>query len=136
MSLCFYGEATFFIFVTKFENMEYQIIPINTIKRIESWLNSEVGFSRSMFHNELDYISDVYLLGNKFPMEIQDLYLSIKKEEQEIPYPNCGTDEDKYEFSMTVGKNLVLESGNFKAEYIETLWNTYNKDEDLSLIHI
>ena len=93
-------------------------------------LNSEVGFSRSMFHNELDYISDVYLLGNKFPMEIQDLYLSIKKEEQEIPYPNCGTDEDKYEFSMTVGKNLVLESGNFKAEYIETLWNTYNKDED------
>ncbi|MFQ8853993.1 MAG: hypothetical protein ACLR8A_05705 [Bacteroides caccae] len=41
--------------------MEYQIIPINTIKRIESWLNSEVGFSRSMFHNELDYISDVYL---------------------------------------------------------------------------
>ena len=65
--------------------MEYQIIPINTIKRIESWLNSEVGFSRSMFHNELDYISDVYLLGNKFPMEIQDLYLSIKKEEQEIP---------------------------------------------------
>ena len=46
MSLCFYGEATFFIFVTKFENMEYQIIPINTIKRIESWLNSEVGFSR------------------------------------------------------------------------------------------
>lgn len=130
MSLCFYGEATFFIFVTKFENMEYQIIPINTIKRIESWLNSEVGFSRSMFHNELDYISDVYLLGNKFPMEIQDLYLSIKKEEQEIPYPNCGTDEDKYEFSMTVGKNLVLESGNFKAEYIETLWNTYNKNED------
>ena len=120
----------FFIFVTKFENMEYQIIPINTIKRIESWLNSEVGFSRSMFHNELDYISDVYLLGNKFPMEIQDLYLSIKKEEQEIPYPNCGTDEDKYEFSMTVGKNLVLESGNFKAEYIETLWNTYNKNED------
>lgn len=119
-----------FYFVTKFENMEYQIIPINTIKRIESWLNSEVGFSRSMFHNELDYISDVYLLGNKFPMEIQDLYLSIKKEEQEIPYPNCGTDEDKYEFSMTVGKNLVLESGNFKAEYIETLWNTYNKDED------
>ena len=130
MSLCFYGEATFFIFVTKFENMEYQIIPINTIKRIESWLNSEVGFSRSMFHNELDYISDVYLLGNKFPMEIQDLYLSIKKEEQEIPYPNCGTDEDKYEFSMTVGQNLVLESGNFKAEYIETLWNTYNKNED------
>ena len=130
MSLCFYCEATFFIFVTKFENMEYQIIPINTIKRIESWLNSEVGFSRSMFHNELDYISDVYLLGNKFPMEIQDLYLSIKKEEQEIPYPNCGTDEDKYEFSMTVGKNLVLESGNFKAEYIETLWNTYNKNED------
>ena len=60
MSLCFYGEVTFFIFVTKFENMEYQIIPINTIKRIESWLNSEVGFSRSMFHNELDYISDVY----------------------------------------------------------------------------
>ena len=101
MSLCFYGEATFFIFVTKFENMEYQIITINTIKRIESWLNSEVGLSRSMFHNELDYISDVYLLGNKFPMEIQDLYLSIKKEEQEIPYPNCGTDEDKYEFSMT-----------------------------------
>ena len=130
MSLCFYGEATFFIFVTKFENMEYQIIPINTIKRIESWLNSEVGFSRSMFHNELDYISDVYLLGNKFPIEIQDLYLSIKKEEQEIPYPNCGTDEDKYEFSMTVGQNLVLESGNFKAEYIETLWNTYNKNED------
>lgn len=66
-------------------------------------------------------------MGNKFPMEIQDLYLSIKKEEQEIPYPNCGTDEDKYEFSMTVGRNLVLESGNFKAEYIETLWNTYNK---------
>ena len=31
---------------------------------------------------------------------------------------------------MTVGKNLVLESGNFKAEYIETLWNTYNKNED------
>ena len=56
--------------------------------------------------------------------------MSIKKEEQEIPYPNCGTDEDKYEFSMTVGKNLVLESGNFKAEYIETLWNTYNKNED------
>ena len=83
-----------------------------------------------MFHNELDYISDVYLLGNKFPIEIQDLYLSIKKEEQEIPYPNCGTDEDKYEFSMTVGQNLVLESGNFKAEYIETLWNTYNKNED------
>ena len=68
----------FFIFVTKFENMEYQIIPINTIKRIESWLNSEVGFSRSMFHNELDYISDVYLLGNKFPMEIQDLQACCK----------------------------------------------------------
>ena len=31
---------------------------------------------------------------------------------------------------MTVGQNLVLESGNFKAEYIETLWNTYNKNED------
>ena len=136
MSLCFYGEATFFIFVTKFENMEYQIIPINTIKRIESWLNSEVGFSRSMFHNELDYISDVYLLGNKFPIEIQDLYLSIKKEEQEIPYPNCGTDEDKYEFSMTVGQNLVLESGNFKAEYIETLWNTYNTNEDEAYVQL
>jgi len=36
--------------------MEYQIIPINTIKRIESWLTDEAGFSRSMLHNELDYI--------------------------------------------------------------------------------
>lgn len=110
--------------------MEYQIIPISTIKRIESCLNDEVGFSRSMFHNELDYISDVYLLGNKFSTEVQDLYLSIKKQEQEIPYPNLGTDEDKYEFSMTVGKNLVLESGNFKAEYIKDIWNTYNNNED------
>lgn len=110
--------------------MEYQIIPINTIKRIESWLTDEAGFSRSMLHSELDYISDVYLLGKKFPTEVQDLYLSIKKEEQSIPYPNNGTDEERYEFSMTVGKNLVLESGNYKTERIEELWNSYSNNED------
>lgn len=110
--------------------MEYQIIPISTIKRIEPWLNNEVGFSRSMFHNELDYISDIYLLGNRFSTEIQDLHLSIKKEEQEIPYPNFGTDEEKYEFSMTIGKNLVLESGNFKSEDILEQWNAYNTNEN------
>lgn len=59
--------------------MEYQIIPISSLKRIESWLTDETGFSLSMLHNELDYISDVYLLGKQFPVEIQDLYLSIKK---------------------------------------------------------
>lgn len=112
--------------------MEYQIIPINTIKRIELWLTDEAGFSRSMLHNELDYISDVYLLGKKFPAEVQDLYLSIKKEEQNIPYPNNGTDEERYEFSMTVGKNLVLESGNYKTERIEELWNSYSNNEDPS----
>lgn len=62
--------------------MEYQIIPISSLKRIESWLTDETGFSLSMLHSELDYISDVYLLGKQFPVEIQDLYLSIKKEEQ------------------------------------------------------
>ena len=103
--------------------MEYQIIPISSLKRIESWLTDETGFSLSMLHSELDYISDVYLLGKQFPVEIQDLYLSIKKEEQDIPYPNRGTDEDKYKFSLTVGKNLVLESGDFEADYILNLWN-------------
>ena len=71
----------FFIFVTKFENMEYQIIPINTIKRIESWLNSEVGFSRSMFHNELDYISDVYLLGHSSE-RVTQIYLDSFENKQ------------------------------------------------------
>ena len=96
--------------------MEYQIIPISSLKRIESWLTDETGFSLSMLHNELDYISDVYLLGKQFPVEIQDLYLSIKKEEQDIPYPNRGTDEDKYKFSLTVGKNLVLKSGDCEEQ--------------------
>lgn len=59
--------------------MEYQIIPISSLKRIESWLTDETGFSLSMLHNELDYISDVYLLGKQFPVEVQDLYLSIKR---------------------------------------------------------
>ena len=113
------------IFTDKINNMEYQIIPIESIKRIETWLTTETGFSRSMLHGELDYISDVYLLPKKFA-EVQDLYLSIRKEEQNIPYPNRGTDEDIYEFCMTVGKNLILESGSYQAEYIETLWNTYN----------
>ena len=40
-------------------------------------------------------------------MCIRDRYLSIRKEEQNIPYPNRGTDEDIYEFCMTVGKNLI-----------------------------
>ena len=110
--------------------MEYQIIPISSLKRIESWLTDETGFSLSMLHSELDYISDVYLLGKQFPVEIQDLYLSIKKEEQDIPYPNRGTDEDKYKFSLTVGKNLVLESGDFEADYILNLWNLYDTNED------
>ena len=110
--------------------MEYQIIPISSLKRIESWLTDETGFSLSMLHNELDYISDVYLLGKQFPVEVQDLYLSIKKEEQDIPYPNRGTDEDKYKFSLTVGKNLVLESGDFEADYILNLWNLYDTNED------
>ncbi|WP_196212820.1 hypothetical protein [Bacteroides cellulosilyticus] len=110
--------------------MEYQIIPISSLKRIESWLTDETGFSLSMLHNELDYISDVYLLGKQFPVEIQDLYLSIKKEEQDIPYPNRGTDEDKYKFSLTVGKNLVLKSGDFEADYILNLWNLYDTNED------
>ena len=110
--------------------MEYQIIPISSLKRIESWLTDETGFSLSMLHNELDYISDVYLLGKQFPEEVQDLYLSIKKEEQDIPYPNRGTDEDKYKFSLTVGKNLVLESGDFEADYILNLWNLYDTNED------
>lgn len=86
-----------------------------------------------MLHNELDYISDVYLLPKQFA-EVQDLYLSIRKEEQNIPYPNRGTDEERYEFSMTVGKNLILESGSYQAEYIETLWNTYNTNEDETCI--
>lgn len=133
MPFHFYSEVVFFISLhTKTKIMEYQIIPINTIKRIESWLTDEAGFSRSMLHNELDYISDVYLLGKKFPAEVQDLYLSIKKEEQSIPYPNNGTDEERYEFSMTVGKNLVLESGNYKTERIEELWNSYSNNEDPS----
>ncbi len=110
--------------------MEYQIIPISSLKRIESWLTDETGFSLSMLHNELDYISDVYLLGKQFPVEVQDLYLSIKKEEQDIPDPNRGTDEDKYKFSLTVGKNLVLESGDFEADYILNLWNLYDTNED------
>lgn len=110
--------------------MEYQIIPISSLKRIESWLTDETGFSLSMLHSELDYISDVYLLGKQFPVEVQDLYLSIKKEEQDIPYPNRGTDEDKYKFSLTVGKNLVLESGDFEADYILNLWNLYDTNED------
>ena len=110
--------------------MEYQIIPISSLKRIESWLTDETGFSLSMLHNELDYISDVYLLGKQFPVEIQDLDLSIKKEEQDIPYPNRGTDEDKYKFSLTVGKNLVLKSGDFEADYILNLWNLYDTNED------
>ena len=110
--------------------MEYQIIPISSLKRIESWLTDETGFSLSMLHNELDYISDVYLLGKQFPVEVQDLYLSIKKEEQDIPYPNRGTDEDKYKFSLTAGKNLVLESGDFEADYILNLWNLYDTNED------
>ena len=106
--------------------MEYQIIPISSLKRIESWLTDETGFSLSMLHSELDYISDVYLLGKQFPVEIQDLYLSIKKEEQDIPYPNRGTDEDKYKFSLTVGKNLVLKSGDFEADYILNLFRGCN----------
>ena len=110
--------------------MEYQIIPISSLKRIESWLTDETGFSLSMLHNELDYISDVYLLGKQFPVEVQDLYLSIKKEEQDIPYPNRGTDEDKYKFSQIVGKNLVLKSGDFEADYILNLWNLYDTNED------
>ncbi len=117
------------IFTGKINDMEYQIIPIESIKRIETWLKDETGFSRSMLHNELDYISDVYLLPKQFA-EVQDLYLSIRKEEQNIPYPNRGTDEERYEFSMTVGKNLILESGSYQTEYIETLWNTYNTNED------
>ena len=121
------------IFTGKINDMEYQIIPIESIKRIEIWLKDETGFSRSMLHNELDYISDVYLLPKQFA-EVQDLYLSIRKEEQNIPYPNRGTDEERYEFSMTVGKNLILESGSYQAEYIETLWNTYNTNEDETCI--
>ena len=124
MPLCLFMIRWHFpIFTDKINNMEYQIIPIESIKRIETWLTTETGFSRSMLHCELDYISDVYLLPKKFA-EVQDLYLSIRKEEQNIPYPNRGTDEDIYEFCMTVGKNLILESGSYQAEYIETLWNT------------
>jgi len=130
MPLCLFMIRWHFpIFTGKINDMEYQIIPIESIKRIETWLKDETGFSRSMLHNELDYISDVYLLPKQFA-EVQDLYLSIRKEEQNIPYPNRGTDEERYEFSMTVGKNLILESGSYQAEYIETLWNTYNTNED------
>lgn len=121
------------IFTGKINDMEYQTIPIESIKRIEAWLKDETGFDRSMLHNELDYISDVYLLPKKLA-EVQDLYLSIRKEEQNIPYPNKGTDEERYEFSMTVGKNLILESGNYQTEYIEKLWNTYNTNEDETYI--
>lgn len=46
----------FSIFTGKINDMEYQIIPIESIKRIETWLKDETGFSRSMLHNELDYI--------------------------------------------------------------------------------
>ena len=35
---------------------------------------------------------------------------------------------------MTVGKNLILESGNYQTEYIEKLWNTYNTNEDETYI--
>ena len=73
------------IFTGKINDMEYQTIPIESIKRIEAWLKDETGFDRSMLHNELDYISDVYLLPKKLA-EVQDLYLSIRKEEQNIPY--------------------------------------------------
>ena len=130
---CILTHLRFSIFTGKINDMEYQIIPIESIKRIETWLKDETGFSRSMLHNELDYISDVYLLPKQFA-EVQDLYLSIRKEEQNIPYPNRGTDEERYEFSMTVGKNLILESGSYQTEYIETLWNTYNTNEDETCI--
>lgn len=70
--------------------MEYQIIPISSLKRIESWLTDETGFSLSMLHNELDYISDVYLLGKQFPVEVQDLYLSIKKRRAGHPISKQG----------------------------------------------
>lgn len=109
--------------------MKQLIIPIASFKRIESWLTDEAGFERSMLHSELDYMSDVYLLPKSFA-DVQDLYLSIKKEEQNIPYPNRGTDNDKYEFSLTVGKNLVLECGDFDAEHILNLWNLYYTNED------
>mgnify|MGYP007113879946 CR=1 FL=1 len=109
--------------------MKHLIIPIASFKRIESWLTDEAGFERSMLHSELDYMSDVYLLPKSFA-DVQDLYLSIKKEEQNIPYPNRGTDNDKYEFNLTVGKNLVLECGDFDAEHILNLWNLYYTNED------
>ena len=128
------------IFTGKINDMEYQTIPIENIKRIEAWLKDETGFDRSMLHNELDYISDVYLLPKKLA-EVQDLYLSIRKEEQNIPYPNKGTDEERYEFSMTVGKNLILESGNYQTNTLRScgipiiqmrMRPTYSKTETYS----
>ena len=45
MPFHFYSEVAFFISLhTKTKIMEYQIIPITTIKRIESWLTDEAGF--------------------------------------------------------------------------------------------
>lgn len=59
MPLCLFMIRWHFpIFTDKINNMEYQIIPIESIKRIETWLTTETGFSRSMLHCELDYISD------------------------------------------------------------------------------
>ena len=87
MPLCLFMIRWHFpIFTGKINDMEYQTIPIESIKRIEAWLKDETGFDRSMLHNELDYISDVYLLPKKLA-EVQDLYLSIRKEEQNIQNP-------------------------------------------------
>ncbi|MFR8264660.1 MAG: hypothetical protein ACLU95_13650 [Bacteroides stercoris] len=41
------------IFTGKINDMEYQIIPIESIKRIETWLKDETGFSRSMLHTDM-----------------------------------------------------------------------------------
>ena len=74
--------------------MEYQIIPIELFKRIEPWLINDIHFDRMLIDKELDLISDIYLLGNKkFPEETQNIFLSIKRSDKEIPYPNFGTDE-------------------------------------------
>lgn len=111
--------------------MEYQIIPIELFKRIEPWLINDIHFDRMLIDKELDLISDIYLLGDKkFPEETQNIFLSIKRNEKEIPYPNLGTDEEKHEFSLTVGKNLVLDSGTWNTDNIINLWNEHNRDEN------
>lgn len=129
--------------------MNQIVIPIESLRRIDSWLPKAIGFTADMFMEDIEEILYRYEDKLNFP---KDYSLYIVKDKS-IYKKECPSDNDfdtRYKFALEVGNNLIIKlpykrkdkKGKWEdaitqsEEEIYDIWNNHiksptEKDEDI-----